>query len=100
MGRQNIACYVLVQCLAPRDDEGRFWVYEMARVPEVGERVEGEELSNPDTSWKVQLVISDPKIVAMLAALDAIDSVADMGDGFVDSVNRLLIAIVEGKQVI
>lgn len=96
----RVACYVLVQCLAPEDDEGRLWVYDMARVPAVDERVEGEELSNPDTSWKVRVVISDPKIVAMLAALDAIDAVADMGDGFTDCFNRLLIAVVEGKRVI
>jgi len=93
-------CYVYLQCLEPEEDKGNPWVYDMQRVPQVGERVKGEDLGNPGTLWEVQLVICDPGLVAYLAAHDAIDAVADQGNGFVMCFNRLLIAVMAGKRVI
>ena len=93
-------CYVLVRALAPKGDKGKMWVYDMPRIPEVGERIDGEELSNPGTSWRCRLVIKDPTTVAMLAAFDAIDEVANQGDVFAVTFCKLLSAIAEGKRVI
>ena len=100
METPKIACFVLAECLDSGTDKGRLWVYDMARVPQVGERIEGDEVSNPGSAWEVQLVISDPKIVAMLDAMDLIDLVADQGDGFAVTFNKLLIAVVAGQRVI
>lgn len=100
MGKPKTKCYVYLRCLGPEEELGNPGVYEMQRVPELGEGVKGEELGSPGTSWEVQLVISDPKMVAMLAAIDAIDAVVGQGDGLALCFNRLLVAIMNGKRVI
>ena len=100
MNMPKIECFVLLQCLAPKRDQGHSWVYDMARVPKLGERIMGEELCNPGTIWKCRLVIKDPQQVAMLAAFDAIDKVSDQGDGFAVNFSKLLGAVVAGKRVI
>ncbi|MCL5009306.1 MAG: hypothetical protein M1400_03135 [Patescibacteria group bacterium] len=77
-----------------------FWIFDMTRVPEVGEKIDGKEVHDDGSKWKVRLVIKDPKLMDMLTAFDAIDRVPDHGSGFTHHFINLLEALVSNKRVI
>lgn len=101
-GETKVVCSVFMEQIERKNGPRRrhFWLYDMDRIPEIGEKIDGKEVHNEGTKWKVRLVIKDPKLVDMLTAFDAIDRVPDQGGGFIHHFIDLLEALVLGKRVI
>ena len=99
MGKKE-PCYVLGEQII-KDRPPFFWLFKMACVPRIGERItEGDPgLGNlDDVAFKVRLVVAERRLVCLIDGLRAFDGIADMGGEINVTFISLLAGLVSGKR--